>query len=368
MGLIGNYSVILKSCGNYVSGATISDNRANYNTAGRSKRYFLGAFDKRSSIPNGYNTPNAWVLPMTTGWVSIRLEGENILNNVNLAGGVNANSTIVGIGDITNAQLGGLAFLISALNQSNDLIASVAGSVNLSVDLVGNNDLTGALGALVGIIADLNGEGDLNGSIAGAVQIIANLSASGNIEGAIIATVDLVSNLTGTNDLTSVILGNWGMVCELIGESSFSPSVLAKAFLDTNITSSNSLTLNNGAVVGSMSSDITSVSELSPESLASSVWKALASSFNDSGTMGAKLNSASAAGDPWGATLPGAYLSTEAGGILAQIQLLVSELHKIGGLDISNPATTTVDAVTADNIRIEISGNGKTSTTLTRVE
>jgi hypothetical protein len=44
----------------------------------------------------------------------------------------------------------------------------------------------------------------------------------------------------------------------------------------------------------------------------------------------------------------------------------IKELHKIGGLDSTTPATTTQSRVTAGDIRIDISGNGETITTFTR--
>jgi hypothetical protein len=47
---------------------------------------------------------------------------------------------------------------------------------------------------------------------------------------------------------------------------------------------------------GNMSGDITPYTELSPQSLAAAVWNALASNYNDAGTMGNKLNTASSGG------------------------------------------------------------------------
>ena len=328
--------------------------------------------NKLVSVPEGYYVGGAWILPETSGSITVDggVIGSHLFTISNLAGGLNAESDITSSGNISNAELSALGFLISSLSQSSTLTASVSGSVNVSVDLVGSGDLEGALGALVGIVAELNGQGDLNSYIAGAVQIVANLTASGDIQGAIKATVGLISNLTGTSDLTSVILGNWKMVCNIISQSSFSSSVLAKAFLETNITSLNSLNLNNGAVVGSMSSNITSLSDLSPESLANAVWKALASQYGDIGTMGeiySKILEISQSG--------AGSLTTEAIRIemdtnssrLAEIQLKTDELHKIGGLDTQNPATTTQSEITVGDITIDISGDGETTTTFTRV-
>ena len=319
MGLIGNYSVLLKSCGNYVSGSTISDNRANYNTAGAMKHYFLGAFNQRSAIPIGYATPNAWVLPMKIGFVSVRLLSINNINNANLAGAINISSPLSGSGDLSSAQIKGIAFLISSLNQTSTFTSSIAGSVNVSATLAGTGNLNGALGALVSIVASLNGSGSLNGQIAGALQAIASLSGSGDLQGAITATVSLIASLNGTSSLTSVIIGNWNMVCSILGQNNLTSSIEAKAYLGSNILSSNNLVINNGAVVGSLSANITSLSELSPESLASNVWSALASKYNVAGTMGEKLNGAGSAGNPWTEIIEGTYTAAEVMRLLASV-------------------------------------------------
>jgi hypothetical protein len=51
----------------------------------------------------------------------------------------------------------------------------------------------------------------------------------------------------------------------------------------------------------------------------------------------------------------------------SQIALKVGEMHKIGGLDASNPATTTQTGINAGTIDINITGDGETITTLTRL-
>jgi hypothetical protein len=44
----------------------------------------------------------------------------------------------------------------------------------------------------------------------------------------------------------------------------------------------------------------------------------------------------------------------------------IDELHKVGGLDPENPATTTLYDIKVGGINIDITGDGETSTTLTR--
>lgn len=64
-----------------------------------------------------------------------------------------------------------------------------------------------------------------------------------------------------------------------------------------------------GAIAGSTDN----ATELTAAAVAAAVWSSLAASFAVAGTMGAKLNSAASAGDPWGTTIPGAYAPGTAG-------------------------------------------------------
>lgn len=53
---------------------------------------------------------------------------------------------------------------------------------------------------------------------------------------------------------------------------------------------------------------------------------------------------------------------------LSELQQKVDNLHKVGGLDINYPATTTLTDIRVDDIIIELSGDGRTETTLTRTQ
>ncbi len=82
---------------------------------------------------------------------------------------------------------------------------------------------------------------------------------------------------------------------------------------------------------------------LSPENLAANVWGALATSFNEAGTMGNKLNSASAAGDPWGADLS-SYPAGTAGSHLA----ILAKINR--NKTISDPATGILTVYDDDGV------------------
>jgi hypothetical protein len=54
---------------------------------------------------------------------------------------------------------------------------------------------------------------------------------------------------------------------------------------------------------------------------ASDPWEELAADHNTTGTMGAKMNAAGNAGDPWGTDLPGAYSGNQAGAIIGRFNI-----------------------------------------------
>lgn len=98
----------------------------------------------------------------------------------------------------------------------------------------------------------------------------------------------------------------------------------------------------------SLAGDITPYTELSPESLAAAVWNALSSAYEIAGTMGALLNTAGSGGlDP---------------ALVAKIE----ELWQLAGLDSSNPMTVTPTSRTVDAVNLLITGDGTTTTTVTR--
>lgn len=53
---------------------------------------------------------------------------------------------------------------------------------------------------------------------------------------------------------------------------------------------------------------------------------------------------------------------------LAAMNRRIDELHKVGGLDKLNPTTVTTSEITVGGIMIDISGDGESTTTLTRID
>ena len=205
-------------------------------------------------------------------------------------------------------------------------ITSLAMGLAAASDLEGSGDITAAnLSLIIQLACDILASGDISASLVGKLEMAAALAGSGSITAALNIIAYCVSAITGSGTVSGGLRGDVGL-----------------------------------------SADITSSSTLSPESLAAAVWNSIAASFNTAGTMGNKLNSAASAGDPWSTELPGSYASGEAGAILAQIQTLVDELHKIQGLDSANPMTVTPTSRTVGSINLELTGDGENETIVTR--
>lgn len=225
------------------------------------------------------------------------------------------------------------------------IMGDKGGLLSSTTTISGTSSTTIAMAMGLAAQSSLTGSGTITGSLSLIIQLACNILASGTTSASLVGKLEMASALAGSGNLTA--------------------SLNLIAFVISSMTGSGTV---SGTFFGtaSLGSDISSSSTLSPENLAAAVWNSIAASFNTAGTMGNKMNSAASAGDPWGATLPGSYLSTEAGGILSQIQTLVDELHRLQGLDASKPVTITPTSRTAIGIDIVIGGDGETISTLQR--
>lgn len=225
--------------------------------------------------------------------------------------------------------------------------------------------IMGDKGALLSSTTTISGVSDTTFAMAMGLAAQSDLTGSGTITGGLSLVIQLACGILASGTTSASLVGKLEMASALAGSGDLVASLNLIAFVISALTGSGTI---SGTFFGtaSLEADISSSSTLSPENLAAAVWNSIAASFNTAGTMGNKMNSAASAGDPWGTVLPGSYLSTEAGGILAQIQTLVDELHKIQGLDAANPMTVTPTTRVAGSIDLEITGDGETSTTVTR--
>lgn len=155
---------------------------------------------------------------------------------------------------------GGLLSSTTLLSGSGSSTANAAMGINILSDIDGGGTLTSNLALVVALAASLLGQASVSAAMTGKIEMAASLAGSGDITGSLKLISTIVADLTGGGSLVSNLRGT-----------------------------------------ANMEADITPFTTLSPENLAASVWNALASQFNDVGTMGNKLNSAASGGVDYGA-------------------------------------------------------------------
>ena len=166
--IIGNCVSSFRFPGRFIGGATLSGERSNFNTSGSSRNMFAGeaGISSLNGIPIGYRPPYCWVIPTKSGGLASQrqISGSSEVLPVGAAAGLNAGSSIVGQGSISQADLG---LIVQA-------VATILGSGAFAT----NPQLSGVLSAA----ATLQGQGSMNNPTLGAIlDAVATLIGSGQI-------------------------------------------------------------------------------------------------------------------------------------------------------------------------------------------
>jgi len=262
MGLIQNIfrysSIPITSFG----GTTMSHEFTNFN---RQENWILiytgeGEVNQKSSLPRWNSSPVAWRLPLKAGEISAlyKLEGINTFVGSG-ALGAPTQSTLAGVGTISNAEASLLASLLATIINEGTFSGNIVGGLSALCEITG-------LGTVVS---------DLTDGIT-RVNIVSTIDGVSSINFAITGGKDAVCTINGTSNLTASLGALAGMIIEITSGGQLSNAlVIAKAAIEANITP---------------------FTELSPENLAANVWNAIATEYNTAGTMGNKLNLASSGG------------------------------------------------------------------------
>jgi len=204
--LIGNYAVLQKGPGRFIAGSTTSVEgqvRSNFSKSGSYRnRFYVDQTTVALSlyaIPTGSYPDIAWVLPQISGQIASTqpIQGAGSAT-VTLAGGLNADASLTGAGDITSA----IAQLIISM------VANLAGDGTVSTA-----DLRGFLQA----VANLSGSGDLTATAAALAWMDAATDGSGTITNATpYATGNLSADIFSFSALTPEGISNavWAQIIE----------------------------------------------------------------------------------------------------------------------------------------------------------
>jgi hypothetical protein len=203
------------------------------------------SFYKGDGTPSGYSPMYAWYPNRKSGGMGSRYQ-------------------VVGYGNATGPIYAGRRMPVNITAQGT---LSAHGALILLQDMIG--DILDAAGTLTAI-GKLLVDADARNKIVGVATVVADLI--GWLDG------DTAGKIIGEGDVVAALGAIGGMVADIIGAA----TVEAEPF-----------------AIGTLNASILSYSTLSPENMAVAVWTALAADFNENGTMGKAMNSASSAGDPW---------------------------------------------------------------------
>jgi hypothetical protein len=239
------------------------------------------------------------------------LDGIGDISNASLAGAIYAASTIAGLGVVANASIEAKGILNSVIAGLGDIvIANLAGGLNALSSIAGVGS----------VIAPLEAVGWITVTIPGTGTVTAPLTAKAWLD-AVIAGLGVVANanLTGGMNLGSAPAG----VGDLVSLAQ------AKGWIGAEI--------NIGFAPSAFD-------------IAQAIWNAMAIGYNIPGTMGAKLNSAGGAADPWSTLLPGPYLAGSAGKIVGEfIDAKLSDIKaKTDNLPLIPADETLLEAILVD--------------------
>lgn len=178
------------------------------------------------------------------------------------------------------------------------IVGEKGGELSSTVGMSGLGSIVSNLTNGKGLEANIGGGGSLSATVSLLYQLVASLSGAGSLSGSLSSALGLSANLSGAGSLSATVSLLQAMAASLSG------SGIIVANLKQVISMEADIFVNSGTAT---------VNEL-----VAGVWGAVAADFNESGTMGQKLNGAGSAGDPWTTDLSGYNTSDTAGKILKE--------------------------------------------------
>lgn len=310
-----------------------------------------GALGDKNAVPTGYSPEDAWYPALKPGGLAAGSECE-IVGTAILAAGRNA---------VANSDIA--------------LVASANAVGVASVNATATSSLSSSANATSVILIQASATASLTGSATASAAASASASSTMTLASAnanlTLAPVNAVASAVCSLVSSANAVGVFSAQASSSINVSASATVSAQAFA----TASSSSVLVSAASMGANAFCVASAGgpeSLSPQGLATAVWSAIDSANNQPGTMGAKLNAAASAGDPWSTLIPGSYAPGSAGYLMSQLALenpaiatQLSEVWQRLGLDPSNPLLNTQTQISSGTVVIAVSGDAN-STTLTR--
>jgi hypothetical protein len=180
--------------------------------------------------------------------------------------------------------------------------------------------IMGDKGALLSSTTTVNGSASVTSNISQGINIVSTINGTSSVNSNLSLVVSLASTIAGTGNITAAsLVGTIALASTITASGNVTAGLGLISFLNSTCSGTGGIIATLRGTL-SMSADIyVNQSEATVQQLVEGVWNALAATYNSAGTMGAALNAAGVAGDPWIANLPGAYPAGSAGNILGNM-------------------------------------------------
>lgn len=309
-----------------------------------------GGLLNKLSVPPGYTPGDAWFPALKSG--GLVAGSETVLAVfASLASGRNAEAG-------ASVVLASVGAMVGVASMGATAATTLAHSVVATATVTMGAASSSALASSASLASSLSTGATASSSLTGTADITlapSPMGASSN------ASITSTAGAVGTASLTAA--GGTTLTT--------SSEMRANAFAYASPLSTLTATATQGAQAFMVAS-AGGPEALSPQGLALAVWGALDSANNVSGTMGAKLNAAGTAGDPWTTAVPGAYPVGSAGWLLGQlsvsnpeIAIQLEEVWKRLGLDPANPLVSNAATISAGTLVLGVTASS-TETVLSR--
>lgn len=199
----------------------------------------------------------------------------------------------------------------------------------------------------------MTGAGELAASGVGGKNAEAALSGVGSVSAAGKLVVAAIAALTGTGALSGSANATLAAAAALSGSGTLTASIGALGGVSANLAGAGTCALAayaTGTLAGNLTNE---AAGLSVSQIVEGVWSALAASYNDTGSMGEKLNGAGSAGNPWTEVIETGLTAAQA------MRLITAALAgELSGADTGTVTIRNAVADNADRITATVDGNG----------
>lgn len=145
----------------------------------------------------------------------------------------------------------------------------------------------------------ISGTGTVTANLLSGKFMTADLACAGKLNAAMSLITSMAANLAGVGALTADMKLTIGMAADLAGTGSLSAAMAMLVPLNAALAGVGGMTANLKGNARLEATIYVNSGTATTQELVAAIWSALAADYNESGTMGQKLNGAGSAGDPW---------------------------------------------------------------------